>query len=335
MQSSSLKICFFFFFSSFSLLVAQKLSPEMPSLIKQLEGEKNPAQQLIIYRQLIEQIRYTDPQQALHYAADAFELSKQIEDSGFACYFLERKGIACFLMGDMIQGAAHFENCIQMARQTQDTMLAKAAYSLGILYVGINDFPQSLRQFQEVELIADSLTLSFQKGLNVGMLGHVFSKLEEYEVALPYMHRSLSWLRKNELYNVLAYGLRDIANLYLQTNRLDSARIHIEEALSWAEPYPFILGECLVQKSQIELFEKQYAEAFRSTEEAIRIGKSVQSDKVLMEAQMQMTSIHMQLSQFDQALIMQTSNDDSSASNRSRGRAGRNVTFGGRSRESH
>ncbi|AFL80250.1 DNA-binding domain-containing protein, AraC-type [Aequorivita sublithincola DSM 14238] len=149
-------------------------------------------------------------------------------------------------IGFLDQGKKYLKKGIAISSKIENKQLA--SQFRGMTYQEMayyafeeNKFKEAIENVQLASLsfegVQNEQFKNFLIGNNEEMFGRSYTGLEEYEIAKEHYYKSLEYLEKSGAINTQwgAMSFQGLGNIFLKQNKLDSAKIHLQSALSIAE----------------------------------------------------------------------------------------------------
>lgn len=202
-------------------------------------------------------------------------------------------GITYDLQSNFDSALIHFERALDLAGDN-DTLIAKALNSLGVVYFNLSDYPKSFEYYtktlHEAEILKDTLLMAktlgnighihfyqndldksiekYTQALEYGRLiknddiisgqyqnlGNVFYTQKKLEKALEVYEKSLELDEASNHLYRAAYTLTGLAMISRELNHTDEALGYFNHALELREKMGDIVGECNVYINLAELY---------------------------------------------------------------------------------
>ncbi|MFA5418221.1 MAG: tetratricopeptide repeat protein [Bacteroidales bacterium] len=178
---------------------------------------------------------------ALYHLDKAEQLYQKLEDYTGLGVVCDKRGLVYVMQGWYQQANEYYIRSLEYLEKGDSTyMIGVTNYHLGYSYFYTGDFQLALIYVHHAHELWDKLT-------NVGlaprwnaleMLGNIYFNLKQYDKAMNY-HRQALAVRKTAYEDMLAdsinlsfaYSYSNIADCYLEINRLDSALWYAESSL--------------------------------------------------------------------------------------------------------
>ncbi|MEM7654823.1 MAG: ATP-binding protein [Bacteroidota bacterium] len=144
-------------------------------------------------------------------------------------------------------------------------------HNLGIIYLELGAYEEAVSMFQQMLQIADSLqepTLAYS---SESLLGEVYERKGETELALSHLGHSLEIAERHQLSRNLADVHHLVGWVLLQTDQLDSARFHFQRGIELSRPNPEepSRANSALGLSEVAFRQQKYADAIEWGEQGL------------------------------------------------------------------
>lgn len=126
-----------------------------------------------------------------------------------------------------------YSSALRLAKLSANLYAAAAAYiGIGNVYYNRGSYAEALNRYLKADslgrLAGDEITVA----QNLNNIALCFEGMEVYEQALPFFHAALDIYTRFAMASETANAYYNMGNLYLRTQRLDSAIVYLEKAIS-------------------------------------------------------------------------------------------------------
>lgn len=248
--------------------------------------------------------------EALEYYARALELIKSIEEIPESLTHIYLRYGRCLELQSDYQAAQHkYEEMTARARKSNNQTMLLAALMAGATAYAIPSPAQEIAIGQEMadEALALAQELGDQeaeaKTLWVFMLLRFYGG--QSLAAIPFGERSVELARELEMHGQLAHSLQDLALAYSRSSGdLDKANAAMTEARPLWETLRNLpmLAENWANSSYLRVMTAQFDDAIASSEESLRIAKSIENAWGQVNPQGFVVMVYMARGEIDQTL---------------------------------
>lgn len=174
--------------------------------------------------------------------------------------------------------------------------LALSYYYAGRVYSEMHDALQAQQYYLKALALGESLNLPELLIKINNNLGTLYSYQDIYEMALPLYKKTLSFLEKTNDSTNISFALRNIARVYTETQKLDSAIYYYQQAIKMATPQSlFSLQNDL---GSLYLKTGRYKEAYNNIQAAIQ---SCNDPKISHSLYLSLGEYYYKTTQYDSA----------------------------------
>lgn len=157
---------------------------------------------------------------------------KQIGDNKQVGKCLNNKGVSNYLRGRFKDAVGFYQEAINYYEQAEnDTLVAKAKTNLGITFKGLNLYEKSLQNLYEGAAILESLDLKKELSANWNAIGNIHRGLNNLELSLKYLKRSLNLRREIGYEKGIGQSLQNIGIWHISNEDYPEAYVKLLEAL--------------------------------------------------------------------------------------------------------
>ena len=126
-----------------------------------------------------------------------------------------------------------YSNALRLAKLSANNTAAATAYmGIGNVYYNRMAYQEALERYMKADslgrLSGDDITVA----QNLNNIALCFEGLQMYEQALPFFHAALNIYTRFAMASETANAYYNMGNLYLRTQRLDSAIVYLEKAVA-------------------------------------------------------------------------------------------------------
>lgn len=234
------KLFMFLYNGLFFLLIGLLISPnvqtqnvqKLDSLELELELTRDVKSKVQILIHLVDKYLNNDPDRALGYSKNAYELSEKDD-------YKEGLALAMQRMAEIYWGKSEYKTSIEYAIKTQDLAkkinlvsgLAESQLILGKIYKNLGDYEKSSDYFfTSLKLFEET---NYQKGVANALrsIGNLFFDQENFEKSLEYNIKSLDLSKKINYQEGISSSLNNIAANYGQLKEYDNIEKYLQEAI--------------------------------------------------------------------------------------------------------
>ncbi len=144
-------------------------------------------------------------------------------------------GLALYFSGDFGQCIIYCKRAESLAQLTRDKEILSSIYNdIGTAYNEMNKPDSGLIYAQKAVNSDYERNDSSNLSSSISTLGESYIAKKEYNKAIPFIMKSI-WIAKTiDIYHGLSWELNDLAQIFLETNQLDSARYYAQMAVELA-----------------------------------------------------------------------------------------------------
>jgi len=241
----------------------------------------------------------------IKYASKALQLSQDLNfDKGKGrSYWL--LGMANYYIGNIDSAEYFLESALPFSKISKDTRelgriyntMANVARFKGNSALALDLYFKSL-------LMKEKNGDLYGKALTLNNIGNIYNDQKEYEKALVYLNKSLIVRRQIGKENSGIMLLADLANNYLNLNRLDSSKYFISRALKYASLSDDYWPLTNVYEVGVRYFKSvgKNDSAFYFITEGLKNAKLSKSEDKVTLFQLQLADYHLQKGEFKNSL---------------------------------
>jgi len=208
---------------------------------------KNAADSISVWNDLSWEQMYKNPELAITYSRQAYEVSHQINDHKGAVQSSKLIGIYHDVTGSLDSALYYYRYALDLSKKTNDTFSKAGLLSnIGLTYLHKGDLLNALSFFLEArtsfELIAPG---SRELASTYNNIGLVYIRVEDYSKALTFFNRALPIYES--ISDTLGMGalLHNLADTYFRTGRLLEAVNTLIESIEIKKEINDLRGLCI------------------------------------------------------------------------------------------
>ena len=243
---------------------------------------------------------------SVFYSSKAYSLSSIIKDSTLIAICLNNIGWGYYQLGSYPEALENLLRAQSMHKHLTLTKRFSTLTNIGYVYTKLNDFGTARKYFQEAEVASRNDAL-IKADVLYGM-AHTFLLEKKYKEAKQYVISSLQIANniKNKSWSARAHNV--LAQIYYQTNRVDSARLNFKQALSLYTEIRDKSGssEIFYHLAKMQLVDSNLDSALHYTRLSQKLAKQINSRDRLLENLDQLGKLFMLRKQYDSAIYYQT-----------------------------
>ncbi|MEM8890370.1 MAG: tetratricopeptide repeat protein, partial [Bacteroidota bacterium] len=235
--------------------------------LEELSKESDPVAKMWIHRDIGEDYKFLDVERSRKHYQSALDLADEHGSESDRFYFLERLANIDLIAGNYLSGLRILDKHILDVKESGDSILVKFHYNMGLAFQQLRAYEESYSQFEQVVKLSDSLNNERMAVSVLGLIAKLYTQQENYEQALVLKKEALERAVEAKLEPIQGYVAKDLGNIFLQLDQLDSAEYYVKKALEISEEqnrFFFIAGESYVILSKVLLKAKRYPEAIKA-----------------------------------------------------------------------
>ncbi|MEL6256004.1 MAG: hypothetical protein AAFR87_28625, partial [Bacteroidota bacterium] len=273
--------------------------------LEKLAKESDPLARMWLNRDIGEFYILRDVARARKHYQAGLELAEKHGSDSDRFYFYERLGNTEILSGNYQNALRIFDKQLPKVKESGDSILVKIHYNMGLAFQQLRAFDEAYEQFDQVVSLSDSLKNERMAVSVLGLIAKLFTQQEKYEEALVRKKEALRRTQEASIEPIIGYVCKDLGNIYLQLNKLDSAELYVKKALEISEEqnrFFFIAGETYVVYSQVLLQAKRYPEAIKAGNRAKELADKTNAKLLELEANESLSKIYQELTESELAI---------------------------------
>ena len=290
-------------------LVAQEPTLEQEEhlslLLDQLTETTDASIQLSLYSQLIEYFKYKDTEKSREYLLKGLALAEQEGSVSDRLFFLERKGMLENMTGEYFTALRTYHDVIKDPESSQDSILSKIHYGIGIAYFSLLELQRALHHFELSVHYCNEFGQETLRFINVGMIGSVYRSQGKPQKALLKKKEAFVMIEQADMPNMLAYVSKDIAELYSDLGRSDSAVYFVKQSIQLGRQYVFPMIEIEGHIALGKILHKKgdFIGAIAAADSAKLLARRVSTPQFHAQADVLLSQIYYDLGQDNQSMI--------------------------------
>lgn len=251
-------------------------------------------------------LRNTAPEEALSYGQEAMELALKVQDMERYVQAHSYVGTIYRVLGDYNKATDIFFNGLDLARKHQiKEGEGYALINIGNLYIYLEYYANAIDYLKQAEKIAVELN---HKGMLAYVLlnkGRASLYLKDYEKALEYILQSLDLRIELGNKEAQAVCLKYLGDIYVKKSDGEKAKFYYEQArqLCPIDSQKDLLGSIYLQLANVSLGERNLKSALNHADQALGVGKEINSRMIIRDALKVKSEISLQLNDHKSAAI--------------------------------
>jgi len=233
--------------------------------------------------ELADQLKFSDQEAALKYAADGLELARSLKLEALEPKLLLIKGITLTIKADYPQSLQFYERAIQLFRRVEDLRgVGKARNGMGMTYTRQGEYRQAMEAFKKSILLYEELGDTSRVLLIKGNIANLAYKRGDYNGALPIYEELLAHGRETESGILIGSHLGNIGRVYSHNGDYPEALDHFYQAVAIMDSLGNTTRKANLLNSIGLLFEEldMYKEATDYYREGLRLGGARTQGKI-------------------------------------------------------
>ena len=216
-----------FFFCS-SIVYCQ----ERDDLLLRLESA--PVEEKIdILHELIVKTWLNYPDEAMHYAREAYQLSLYINDRTQISKSLRLIGGVHYYKNNYDSVLHYCKESLEIALEIDDTVLINNALNnIGLAYYNLGSYQSALENLLRSLNMKIAIGEIYGRALTMNNIGLVYNKLKDYERAREYFIQGLQVAKEYHDLNLILYSQNNIGTTYLMQGDIKAAKMYFEQSLA-------------------------------------------------------------------------------------------------------
>jgi signal transduction histidine kinase/DNA-binding response OmpR family regulator len=200
--------------------------------LKQLLTEHHGVDRILTLNALASAQENTEINSAFEYAAEAFRLAQEINDSKHIIISEYQLGILHAQKKDDTLSIQHLRHAINLALSIEDPYLISVGYlKLSRYYMGVHDYRKSIAYLNHALNIAEAHNFKGQTAEAYTRLGSSYKSLANYKNALDNYLKALRIYEVSNDRAAIAKTLNDIGTVYQRTDDFEDALDYFNRAL--------------------------------------------------------------------------------------------------------
>lgn len=173
---------------------------------------------------------------AIDYYLQSLEEARKLQEVSYEISALSDLAIAYATIGQPMQAKKFYQHCASLALQTNEIYTVVTSYNnLGVIYTQLGQYDSSLYFLHEALRLGQLAGERIDHSGTYNNIGNAFFKKKDFDKALGYFQANLQQhLRQQDDGAALWTDHINIADVYIEWKRFDSARYHAERALQIA-----------------------------------------------------------------------------------------------------
>ncbi|MDP4200572.1 MAG: tetratricopeptide repeat protein [Bacteroidota bacterium] len=208
--------------------------------------------------------------------------------------------------GNLPEAVRCFNGALPLAQSNQDWYTVQRIFnSWGIVSIRSGDYAGAMHTFGEcLASLADHPDEYLESSV-LANIGAIFERSEEYETAAEHFERSLAIARRLQDDRQVTSTLVFLANTRLHENRLEEARICIEEALQLSTKHNLqdLKSQILISLAELTLLGSTPGDALRYLTEARELVEATPNKIHLQKVEHAIGATYLQLGDLEKAEI--------------------------------
>ncbi|MDW3645976.1 MAG: ATP-binding protein [Bacteroidia bacterium] len=273
--------------------------------LERLAQESDPVSKMWINLEIGESYKLLDVERARKHYQAALELAEKQGSQSDRFYFHERLANMAILSGNYLNAIRILDKHLPDVIESGDSILVKFHYSMGLAFQQLHAYDEAYDQFNQVVRLSDSLNNERMAVSVLGLIAKVYTQEEKFEEALELKKEAFTRTKKVDIDPILGYICKDLGNLFLLLDQVDSAEFYVKKALEISEErnrYFFIAGESYVVYSRILLKANRYPEAIKAGNRARDLADRTNAKFLELEASESLSMIYQELTEFELAI---------------------------------
>ncbi len=202
----------------------------------------------------------------------ALSIAEQLNDPSYLARVLNNLGVLYRERRAYANALEYFKKCLEAIENKPESHLSLvASINLGNTFYGLGDYPNAIVQLQKVCRDAEKTDVVQLKAYAEMLLGKVKIAQREYLQASAFLQAAETPLKTSNEPEAISLWHQQMGHLYMQTNKLEQAEYHFQEAVDYLKPAKHSLEFDLTKTYALlaQLYEKQgkAEEALRAYEE--------------------------------------------------------------------
>lgn len=203
--------------------------------IRAIEEDGNAREKAIILNRIGRIYTYLgNYDEALHYYAQALDLSKKHADSMHIALVLNNIGIVHNKIGNTNKALKYFQQSLKIKQYLGENQ-ASTINNIGNLYWRTGEFGKSLMEYKKSYQIAFDHLDSNEMAISLNNIGLCYGRTHDFEQAIAYYEKSLILKEKQHEKLGVAITYNNMAFCYRQMNKLYEALSYSKKSLEIAE----------------------------------------------------------------------------------------------------
>jgi len=171
-----------------------------------------------LLNELTKQLWNTDPDKALNYSLQAYDLALALNDSSQMALALKNTGIVHYFMGENDEAIDHYQRSLAIYSKLKDKKgISSCVNNLGLIYNDLGNYKTALQYYQQSLEIDKQMNDEEGEASTLNNIGEVYHLQGSYSKAVDYYRQSLLLEYKFKDYDGVAECLLNIGAAYQET----------------------------------------------------------------------------------------------------------------------
>lgn len=216
---------------SFLLLSVGALAQNVDSLQSELDQSQGLERTKILH-QLIYATWLNSPDEALSYANEAIDLSREGDSRSLYSKSLRLLAGVYSYKNDYKLALKHVYESLGIALIDQDSANISACYNnIGHMNINLGNYPDALEYLLRSKRIKEAYGMERNLPLTFNNIGRVYYEMQDYHKAREYFNKALSQADKFKDTNQIIYSLNNLSYAYLKEDNNIQAYKKLQESI--------------------------------------------------------------------------------------------------------
>lgn len=258
-----------------------------------------------LINKIADEFRDFDTEKGLVYANKALALAMKLNYKLGIGEAHKALGIIYYRMGIYDASLDNNLKAILIFKELKEQLLLCKSYNnIGLVYYARLDFSKARSYMLKGLQIANEINNDIEKSRIFHNLGLIEFEISDFKKALQYHYQSYYFAQSENNLMLMGYNNLSIGKCFLKLNKIDSARVKIEESIIVFKKLknPNFTAIAYNQYADFFIYTKNYTNALEFANLAYKIGESIGNHYLILEASDLIAKAYLAIKDYENAL---------------------------------